>query len=72
MIGHNMTSCIGCTMIAKSPGCHAADYSAQSKPMLVNIKFCWAVKSSASLKFCTYPPPSYYPAKEVWLGSVII
>ena len=68
MIGHNMTSCVGCTLVAKSPRCHAADYNAPAKPMLLKIEF----KPSASWTFCTHPPPNYYPAKGVWLGSVLI
>ena len=48
MLGHSMTSCVGCTLVAKSPGCRAADYSAP----LVNIEFCQAVKPGSSWKFC--------------------
>ena len=68
MIGCNMTSCIGCALVAKSPGCRAADYSARAKALLANIEFHRAIKPSTSWEFCTHPPPSYHPAKEVRFG----
>ena len=44
MIGRNVTSCIACTLVAKSP----ADYSAAAKAMLENIEFCRAIKPGTS------------------------
>ena len=34
MTGRNMISCIGCTLVAKSPACCTADYSVPAKSTL--------------------------------------